>query len=184
MRFSMITGEPYSGKLACTVRREIPRKPNMATYQGAGILPYLKLINVISFLHQYQRKIKKIKLENNDVLEYIECTVNDYKIAYELLKDGLLDNTLDDLPRPARELLELIKKFVKDKSVENSIPVDKVVFERKDIREYTSWSFAQVRNNIRILKEYEYLQIIKSKSGLAHQYKLSSNYSDLVFLNK
>ncbi len=143
----------------------------------------LKLINVIAFLHQFQRKVKKMKLENNEVLEFIECTINDYSVAYDLLKDGLLDNTLDDLPRPARELLELIKKYVSDKSKENNIPADKVIFERKDIREYTSWSFAQVRNNIRILKEYEYLQNIKSKAGTAYQYKLSGNYSDLDFLN-
>ncbi|MFX1503730.1 MAG: hypothetical protein ACFFDH_22405 [Promethearchaeota archaeon] len=143
----------------------------------------LKLINVIAFLHQYQRKPKKMKLENNEVLEYIECTSGDYRIAYELLKDGLLDNTLDDLPRPARELLELIKKYIKEKSKQNDIPIDKIIFERKDIREYTSWSFAQVRNNIRILKDYEYLIIIKSKTGLAYQYKLASNYSELDFLN-
>ena len=143
----------------------------------------LKLINVIAFLHQYQRKVKKIKLENNEVIEYIECTIYDYRIAYELLKDGLLDNTLDDLPRPARELLELIKKYVEDKSKQNNLPADKIIFERKDIREYSSWSFAQVRNNFRTLKEYEYLQNIKSKNGTAYQYKLSSNYSDLDFLN-
>ena len=143
----------------------------------------LKLINVIAFLHQYQRKIKKMKLENNEVIEFIECTIYDYKTAYELLKDGLLDNTLDDLPRPARELLELIKKYVDEKSKQNNLQVDKIIFERKDIREYSSWSFAQVRNNFRILKEYEYLQNIKSKNGTAYQYKLSSNYSDLDFLN-
>jgi hypothetical protein len=143
----------------------------------------LKLINVICFLHQYQRKTKKMKLDNNEVLEYIECNISDYKLAYDLLKDGLLDNTLDDLPRPARELLELIKKFITIKSKQNDIPSDKIIFERKDIREYTSWSFAQVRNNMRTLIDYEYLQTIKSKNGLAHQYKLSNNYSDQDFLN-
>ena len=79
--------------------------------------------------------------------------------------------------------MELIKKYVADKAKENNVPPDKIIFERKDIRESTSWSFAQVRNNIRILKDYEYLQTIKSKNGLADQYKLASNYSDLDFLN-
>lgn len=143
----------------------------------------LKLILVIAFLHQYQRKTKKMKLDNNEVIEYIECTTNDYRIAYELLKDGLLDNTLDDLPRPARELLELIKKYINNVSQESNIPKDKVIFERKHIREFTSWSFAQVRNNIRILKEYEYLQEIRTKTGTATQYKIAHNYNDLDFLN-
>jgi hypothetical protein len=143
----------------------------------------LRLINVIAFLHQYQRKSKTVKLDNNEILEYIECNIDDYKVAYELLKDGLLDNTLDDLPRPARELLDIIKKFVELKTKQSDNPHDKIVFERKDIREFSSWSFAQVRNNIRTLKEYEYLIEVKSRNGLAHQYKLSSGYSDIDFMN-
>jgi hypothetical protein len=146
---------------------------------------FLRLINVICFLHQYQRKVKKLKLDNsNETIEYIECTPYDYKIAYELLSDRVLDNTLDDLPRPARKLLELIKKYLSEKSQKDTIPVDKIIFERREIREYTSWSFAQIKNNFRILKDYEYIQLIKAKNGLANQYRLSCNYSDLDFLNK
>ena len=32
---------------------------------------FLRLINVICFLHQYQRKTKKLKLENGETVEYI-----------------------------------------------------------------------------------------------------------------
>jgi len=66
----------------------------------------------------------------------------------------------------------------------DTIPIEKIIFERREIREYTSWSFAQIRNNFRILKDYEYIQVIKARNGLANQYKLSCNYSDLDFLNK
>ena len=144
---------------------------------------FLRLINVICFLHQYQRKLKIKKISDKESIEYIECTPDDYRIAYELLSDGVLDNTLDDLPSPARKLLELIKKYLKEKSIQDNISIEKIIFERKEIREYTSWSFAQVRNNFRILRDYEYLQLIKSKNGMAKQYKLTSDYSDLDFLN-
>ena len=144
---------------------------------------FLRLINVICFLHQYQRRVKHKKLKNNETLEYIECTHADYRIAHELLSDGVLDNTLDDLPAPARKLLELIKKYLQGKSKRDNIPVEKIIFERKEIREYTSWSFAQVRNNFRTLRDYEYLQLIKPNNGLANQYWLTANYSDLDFLN-
>ena len=143
---------------------------------------FLRLINAICFLHQYQRKVKRKKLEGDEVIEYIECTQQDYRIAYELLSDGVLDNTLDDLPAPTRKLLELIKKYLKEKSKRDTIPVEKIIFERKEIREYTSWSFAQVRNNFQTLRNYEYLQLMRSKNGLANQYKLSGSYSDLDFL--
>ena len=38
-------------------------------------------------------------------------------------------------------------------------------------------------NNFRILRYYEYLQLIKAKNGPANQYRLIDNYSDLDFLN-
>lgn len=167
---------PYAESLSFPTQKLKTRRDNEK---------FLRLINVICFLHQYQRKLKKLKLDNsNETIEYIECTPYDYKIAYELLSDGVLDNTLDDLPRPARKLLELIKKYLSEKSKRDNIPVEKIIFERKEIREYTSWSFAQIKNNFRILKDYEYIQLIKAKNGLANQYRLSCNYSDLDFLNK
>jgi hypothetical protein len=143
---------------------------------------FLRLIQVICFLHQYQRKVQRKKIGEHEVIEYIECSPQDYRIAYELLSDGVLDNTLDDLPSPARKLLELIKKYLQERCERDGIPVEKVIFERKDIREYTSWSFAQVRNHFRILRDYEYLQLIKTKNGLANQYRLTANYSDVDFL--
>jgi len=145
---------------------------------------FLRLINAICFLHQYQRKVKTKKLDGGEPFEYIECTLEDYAIAYELLSDGVLDHTLDDLPSPARKLLELTKKYLHRRAGAEQASVEKLIFERKDIREYTSWSFAQVRNNFRILRDYEYIQLIKAKNGLANQYRLNGNYSDLDFLNK
>lgn len=139
---------------------------------------FLRLIMAIGFLHQYQRKIKKAKLGNNKELEYIECTLDDYKIAYELLKDGILDNTLDDIPRTAKELFVLIKKHLKEKSIKENNPIDKIIFTRKEIREYTNWTFVQIRNNFRILRDYEYIQELEKKKGPAHLYRLTSGYSD------
>ena len=99
-----------------------------------------------------------------------------------MLSQGVLDNTLDDLSRPARKLLDHIKQYLHERSKEEQIPVHKIPFERKDIRNYTSWSFAQIRDNFRILTDYEYLQLLRSKNGTSKVYKLCGDYSDLDFL--
>ncbi len=39
------------------------------------------------------------------------------------------------------------------------------------------------RNNFHTLRDYEYLQLINSNKGLANRYRLTTNYSDLDFLN-
>ena len=54
---------------------------------------FLRLINAICFLYQYQRRRKQLTLDGGETLEYIECTVADYRLAHELLSDGVLDNT-------------------------------------------------------------------------------------------
>jgi hypothetical protein len=64
----------------------------------------------------------------------------------------VLESTLDDPPQAARKLFEIIKCYVHRRSVDNTIPKKKVIFERKDIREFSSWSFAQVRSNFRIVE--------------------------------
>jgi hypothetical protein len=120
---------------------------------------FLRLISAICFLHQYQRPLKTLEVDSGEQIEYIECSIDDYRIAYELLSDGVLEKTLDDLLAPARKLLDLIKKYLEKRSKSESTPADRIVFERKDIREFTSWSFAQVRNNFRILKDYGKRQI-------------------------
>ena len=167
------TFNPYATLLSFPASRLQSRRDNEK---------FLRLISTIAFIHQYQREIKEIELDNKETLTYIECNVNDYRIAYNLLSEGVLDNTMDDLPRTARELLDIIKRYINEKSKKENIPPDRLIFERKNIREYSSWSFAQVRNNFQVLKDYEYIQLIKSKNGLAHQYRLSPNYSDINFL--
>jgi len=56
----------------------------------------LRLIQVICFLHQYQRKVKRKKIGEHEVIEYIECSPQDYRIAYELLLESV---TACDPPR-------------------------------------------------------------------------------------
>ena len=143
---------------------------------------FLRLITVICFLHQFQRKRKQLKVSEKETVEYIECSIEDYRIAFELLSDGVLDNTLDDLPQPARKLLETIRAYVMRRAEAEDLPPEKIIFERKDIREFSSWSFAQVRNNFRILKEYEYISCIKSQNGLANRYRINAGYGDLDYM--
>jgi hypothetical protein len=143
---------------------------------------FLRLISAICFLHQYQRPVKQARLSDSETVEYIECTPQDYRIAFELLADGVLENTLDDLPRPARRLLEVIHAYVDRRADAESSVKERIVFERKEIREFSSWSFAQVRNNIRVLTDYEYLRQVNGKNGTAKQYRLAGGSNDPDFM--
>ncbi len=144
----------------------------------------LRLISAICFLHQNQREVKTLRLSKTEEIEYLEATVEDYRVAYELLADGVLENTLDDLPRPARQLFDVIHAYLEKRSKTEEAPKDRIVFERKDIREFCSWSFAQVRNNMRILADYEYVRVVNGVNGTAKQYRLAGAYSDPDFMGQ
>ena len=145
---------------------------------------FLRLITSVCFLHQHQRERKALKLSDTEEISYIECSHDDYRIAYELLSEGVLDNTLDDLPRPARRLLQITKRYVDERAKKEEVPAEKIIFERKEIKEYSSWSFSQVRYNLKTLQEYEYLRLVKMQNGLANQYRLNCGYGELDFMGR
>lgn len=144
----------------------------------------LRLISAICFLHQHQREVKILRLSKTEEIEYIEATVEDYRIAYELLADGVLENTLDDLPRPARQLFDVIHAYLEKRGKTEDAAKDRIIFERKEVREFCSWSFAQVRNNMRILADYEYVRVVNGVNGTAKRYQLAGSYSDPDFMGK
>ena len=102
---------------------------------------------VICFLHQRQRKRETMEVERGQSVEYVEATVADYRLAHELPSDGVLDSTLDDLPRPARKLLDIIHEHVTQRADSEGVPAERIVFQRSEIRSASSWSFAQVKND-------------------------------------
>ena len=121
-------------------------------------------------------------LDRGQTVEYVEVTVADYRLAHELLSDGVLDSTLDDLPSPARKLLNIIREHVARRADRDRVAAERVVFQRNEIRTASSWSFAQVRNSMRTLVEYECIQLVKAQNGIASQYRLNGGYSDPEFL--
>ncbi len=69
---------------------------------------YLNLILAVTFLHQMQRPVKHDAETGQD---YLETTLTDIAIANQLAT-ALFGQTLDELSRPSRELLKLIRKMV------------------------------------------------------------------------
>ncbi len=136
---------------------------------------FLNLIEVITFVFQEQRAKQKMKLENSQEIEYIESTLEDYRRAYELVSDGILQNTLDDLLKSSKDLLSLITKMVKEIAEKEDTEPVTVHFTRKMVLDYTSWGFSQVRDHIKTLLDFELLEVVRGKgNGQRHQYKLTN----------
>jgi hypothetical protein len=139
---------------------------------------FLNLIEAVTFLYQYQRGIQKIiDQETGEIIQYVESTVEDYKIAYNLIKT-ILNTTLDELPKNSRDLFYMINEFVKLKSKKKKKPIYKTTFTRREILEHTKWSYDQIRRHIKMLLKLEYISAEKGQQGQKYQYKINTNISD------
>ena len=111
---------------------------------------YLNLILAITYLYQYQRKIRTMDYSGKTI-EYINVTLADIKKANEIANE-VLGRSLDELSPPSRNLLKLIQEMVIIHCKEKKIKPEEYHFTRRDIREYSTWSDFQVKTHIRQLK--------------------------------
>jgi DNA primase len=116
---------------------------------------YLGLIKVTAFLHQYQRERLTASI-NGDDYTYIQVTLADIEQANALAAE-VMGQCPDDLPMSSRQLLKRIHQMVMQLAAERGLPVAKIAFTRRMIREHTGWSNWQVRTYLPPLLDYEYL---------------------------
>jgi type IV secretory pathway VirB4 component len=121
-------------------------------------LRFLNLIEVITFLYQYQRERK----QTEGGLEYIESSLADYKTAYLLARE-VLGESFTELKKPQRELLGQIENLL-DKKEETT---------RREIREHTGLPDHRLRDLLAELVSLEYLGIVEGKQGKSYHYKLA-----------
>ena len=136
---------------------------------------YLNLILAVTFLHQMQRPLKHDAETGQD---YLETTLSDIAVANQLAT-ALFGQTLDELSRPSRELLKLIRKMVDGLEKADRRRGAKIVagsaatFNRRAVREFTGWSDYQVKIHIKQLEELEYLVPISGRRGQSYCYRLA-----------
>ena len=132
---------------------------------------YLGLIDAIAFLHQHQREAKTMEIDG-EAVEYIEVSLEDIDAANRIANE-VLGQSLDELARPSRTLLDSIYKMVQEMARDQRAPVDEVFFTRRMIREYMGWSDWQIKTHIKQLEEMEYLYIRMGSRGKEYAYALN-----------
>ena len=155
----LVVVNPFEPLLAYAEDRLVMRRENPK---------YLHLILCVTFLYQMQRPIK----EHAELGEYIETTLDDIAVANEIA-GGLFGHSLDELSRPSRELLKLIRDFVEQKASHEKCEREAVSFTRREVREYCGWSDYQIKAHIKQLEELEYLAPSSGRRGQLFAYRLA-----------
>ena len=135
---------------------------------------YLQFIEAITFVHQFQREIKK----NQEGKVYIETTLEDIELANELLKDVLLAKS-DELTKACRDFLELVKGKMKQNK--------KLSFFKHEIREWMRINPNNLKHYLRTLHFYGYIRSIggnKYKGGYEYELTNKDEYEQLQSIVK
>jgi DNA primase len=130
---------------------------------------YLQFIEAITFVHQFQRPIKK----DEQGMPYIETTLEDIELANELLKDVLLSKS-DELTKACRDFLENLKGLLEKEK--------RTSFYRSNIREWTRINPDNVRHYLAQLTKFGYVKIIggnKHKGGFEYEITDKEEYTKL-----
>ncbi len=132
---------------------------------------YLGLIKAIALLHQYQREIKTVQ-HNGQQVEYIEVTLKDIEMANRLAHE-VLGRTLDELPPQTRRLLNLIYEHTQTCCKTQAISQRDYRFSRREVREYSAWGNTQLSIHLKRLEDMEYLIVHRGGRGQTFVYELA-----------
>jgi hypothetical protein len=136
---------------------------NRPTYRR-GQQQFFGLIDSICILRQKQKhEVEKLDFYTNEKEKGIECDLYDYELARKLFIDGGLLQGTDDIPAGVIKLYESIRKMVKQKAKEESLKPDELTFIQSDIRDATSMGNETIKKYIRLLVEYEFLEVVGGK---------------------
>ena len=113
---------------------------------------FIDLIACVCFLRQFQKEEATTK----EGVSYIKCDLEDYRIAYKIMKE-ILPSTLTSFPKSALELYETLRNVIKKKAKEESLSPVEVSVTQRELREATGMSQMFVKRNMRTLSDYEYV---------------------------
>jgi len=149
---------PYADKLTFTAERTRTRRDHEK---------YLTLIEAVTLLHQHQRPLE----DDPEAGPHIRTTLEDIAVANQREPEEL-GRSLDELPPQTRNLLEAIKKTVRELCDARQLDQDKARFTRREVRESTRQSETQIRLHLQRLEELEYIQRRHGRNGISCVYEL------------
>jgi DNA primase len=139
---------------------------------------FMDLIAGVCFQRQCRKEIKtKVDKVTGEVVEYIECDLVDYEMAYNIMVNSVLSSTFAELPKSVVRLYEEVRELFHEAAKKANLKPLDVGLTQRDIREKIKWTSAStIREGLRKLVMFEYLVVAKGGSrGMRNSYSLVSD---------
>jgi hypothetical protein len=148
--------------------------PKVRTTMRRAQEQFLSLIDASCLLRQLQKeRVTKTDQATGKSVEGIECDLEDYRAAYVLFTQGVMGMNFTDIPSGTKALYEGIRGFCREQAEKEKLEPTQVTFIKKQILEYTGLGGEFVKKHLRILVEYEYIQVVSGRRhGTRFSYRL------------
>jgi DNA primase catalytic core len=118
-------------------------------------MKYLTLIEAVALLHQYQRPIHTMTVDD-ETIHYIEVIPRDIAIA-NTLAEAVLGRSIDELPPQTRRLLRDLFEWVRTQCEVKQVEQTEYRFTRRQLREALGWSQTALKRHLERLLEMEFV---------------------------
>jgi len=136
---------------------------------------FVDLVVSVCFLRQYQKETKTMSdPASGERIEYIECDVEDYRVASSILKSGVLDATYSEIPKSLIRFYDDIRDIYRQTANEKAIKISEVEMTQREIRKRINWiSIDIAKRYLRKLMYYEYIALGRGGSrGMRNTYQI------------
>jgi hypothetical protein len=157
----LLVHNPYASRLTFLDEKTRMRRDHVK---------YLKLIEAIALLFQYQREVKTLTADG-EIVEYVEATLADVALANRLASE-VLGRSLDELPPQTRRLLVHLDDLVTSVCEKQGVAREDLRFSRRDVRTATGWHNSQLAIHLARLVDLEYLLVHRGGRGQSFVYEL------------
>jgi len=110
-------------------------------------------------------------------IEYIDCDLVDYEIAYKWMTESILPATMIEFPKSVVGLYNEFRSICKNKAKTDHLDITEISLSQKDLRDQIDWlSKDMIKRHLRLLVNYEYLYLTNSYGrGQRNSYRLASD---------
>jgi DNA primase catalytic core len=139
---------------------------------------FIDLIASVCFLRQYQKEeLEQADPVTGEMIHYITCDLEDYKIAYRIMTESVLRAMYTELPKSLLTFYEELQALYRKRAAADNVKVTEIELTQRDIRkEITGFGQESIKHYLRKLGSLEYLYLTtRSTRGNRRSYRLAAD---------
>jgi DNA primase catalytic core len=136
---------------------------------------FVDLIACVAFLRQYQKELRRSRDPASGAeVEYVECDLEDYRIAHAIMTGGVMASTYAEIPASMGAFYEALRQLFQLRAREAGLKPAEASLTQREVRKAIGWVGGEsVKKYLRRLVALEYLQLARGgERGMRNAYQL------------